>query len=99
MAKVWNDILVDDDGDQVFENGDYKVGNAIDQDVDTILGLSPGQWASDPVMGPSLIRMMKSSLPVDRIRKAIKLNLKRDSKNVRTMRIVKGIIKLDCEQQ
>lgn len=91
--------MIDEDGDQIFENGDYKVGNAIDQDVDTILGLSPGHWPSDPVMGPSLFRMIKSSLPVDRIRKAIKLNLKRDSKNVRTLRIVKGIVKLDCEQQ
>lgn len=98
MAKVWIDILVDEDGDQVFENGDYKIGNAIDQDTEMILSLSPGQWCPDPVIGPAIFRMMKSNKSGTEIRRSIKLSLARDKKRLKNAQVVDGVIKIDCEQ-
>lgn len=98
MAK-WNDILDDEDGDILIEDGDLAMGDSLDQDVATIVGLNPGEWPSDPILGPGLIRLMKGNATPTAIRQAIRLHLSRDGKNVKSIAVDNGHFIIEAEQR
>ena len=78
MAK---DYLHTNEDDLMIRNGDFVVGESQLQEVGILLRLNPGEIKNDPVLGPALIRFIKSDTPVDVIRQQARLHLERDGKN------------------
>lgn len=89
MAK---DILLDASGDLLFENGDLVVGDSESQEVLNILRINQGALKSDPLIGASLVRLVKANAPNVEIRKRAKLHLARDGKDYDQ---IKALINLD----
>lgn len=78
MAK---DYLLTDEDDLMIANGDFVTGESTMQEVGIILRLNPGELKSDPVLGPALIRFIKSDADADVVKQAARLHLERDGKN------------------
>ncbi len=78
MAK---DYLLTDEDDLMIANGDFVTGDSTMQEVGIILRLNPGELKSDPVLGPALIRFIKSDADEDVVRQVARLHLERDGKN------------------
>lgn len=76
-----NDILLDDNDDLKFFNGDFTIGNSLTQEVGILLRLNQGDLKSDPILGPNLIRMINGKLDAEEIKRSIKINLARDGKD------------------
>lgn len=75
------DILLDDTNDIIIQNGDFAIGDSLTQEVGLILGLTQGTLNSDPVLGPNLFLLMKSTGNKETIATRVKLHLARDGKN------------------
>jgi len=76
-----NDILLNEKDDLVFGNGDFVVGDSTIQDVSQLLRLNQGESKEDPIIGPGLIRLIKSKINISRLRALVKKHLLRDGKN------------------
>lgn len=76
-----NDILLDNTDDCLFENGDFAVGESTIQEVGLLLRLNQGESKEDPIIGPSLIRLIKSKVSMSAVRSLVKKHLIRDGKN------------------
>jgi phage baseplate assembly protein W len=75
------DILLDDNDDLIIEDGDFKLGDSLTQDVGIILRLNQGELKSDPLLGAGIIRLINSSIDDDELQTRIKLHLQRDGKD------------------
>jgi hypothetical protein len=75
------DFLLDTNDDLRIENGDFVIGNSLDQEVGMILKTNPGEWKEDPIMGAGLIRKLKGNIIDQEIEQIIRLQLGRDDKN------------------
>lgn len=51
---VYKDFLVDNAGDLVIENGRFKVGPSLQQEVKTIMLSKPGDWKQQPLIGVNI---------------------------------------------
>ena len=78
-----DDILTDSDGDLIIEGGDFKVGNSLDQEVETILTVSPGQIREDGFLGVDLFNEVQNDGIVN-IEGKLKAMLKRDGKRLKS---------------
>ena len=75
------DILLDNNDDLAIENGDFLLGESLDQEVGIIIRLNQGDLKSDPILGPGLFRMINSNATDAEVKDKIKLHLERDGKN------------------
>lgn len=75
------DILLDDDNDLLFLNGDVVIGDSLIQEVAAIVELQTGELKSDPVLGPNLIQMIKGRHSKSEIEQRVRLHLGRDGKD------------------
>lgn len=75
------DILLDNEDNVRIENGDFVVGECIDQEVSIILRLHKGELKEDPVLGCDLIRLINSNITETELKQIIKLQLARDGKS------------------
>lgn len=90
MAK---DFLIDDNGNFIIEDGDFKIGDSELQEVAEILTSNPGEFKEDPLIGAGLVKMMKSKYDSNRLISQIKVQLKRDGKDYEDYsQIIKVII-------
>jgi hypothetical protein len=55
------DIIIDDTGDLVFENGDFKIAGSDAQHVILIVNTSPGAWKRYPIVGVGIRNYEASS--------------------------------------
>lgn len=78
MAK---DILLDDNDDVRIENGDFVIGDSLDQEVGLILRLNKGELKEDPIVGCDLIRLIHSNISESELKQIIKIQLARDGKS------------------
>ncbi len=86
-----NDIILKD-FDLLTINGDFVVDNSYGQEVETILTLSKGHLKSDPVLGVDLLRYKNSTISKNEIIQRIRLNLERDNKRIKEIRVVNNQI-------
>ncbi|MFY0714133.1 hypothetical protein J1D01_10680 [Seonamhaeicola sp. NFXS20] len=86
------DILLDDTDDLIIENGDFKIGESLTQDVGLILRMNQGELKEDPLLGANLIQMVKSNVDDDELQTRVKLHLQRDGKDYEAL---KNYIKLN----
>lgn len=76
------DILLDIETDDLrIENGDFVVGDSLDQEVGIILRLSQGELKEDPALGPGLFRLIKTNTDEAELRQLAKWHLARDGKS------------------
>jgi phage baseplate assembly protein W len=75
------DILLDDNDNLRIENGDFVIGDSIDQEVSLILRINKGELKEDPVIGCDLIRLINSNTSEMELKQIVKLQLARDGKS------------------
>lgn len=72
------DILIDDTGDLVFENGDFKIGASDMQHVVLLVNTEPGSWKRYPKVGVGATNFISSSGTGAALRQAINVQLEKD---------------------
>lgn len=93
MVKDNNiDILLDADGDDAAENGDFKIGDGRLDDCYTIFKLNSGALKYDPVLAPNLIMMINSKASASDIKQTLALHLERDKKKYKVLEVKNGVI-------
>ncbi|CDF80564.1 conserved hypothetical protein [Formosa agariphila KMM 3901] len=75
------DILLDDTDDLLIENGDFKIGDSLTQEVGIILRMNQGELKEDPLLGANLLKFINSSVDNNELQTKVKLHLQRDGKN------------------
>jgi len=75
------DILLDYNDDVKLINGDFAIGDSTWQDVAIIIKMNQGELKSDPILGASLIRKMRTNSHKEEIEQTVKLHLARDGKS------------------
>ncbi len=74
------DILLNQDNDLDFLNGDVVIGESLLQEVSIIARLQSGELKSDPILGPNLIQLIKSNSKQADIEQRLRIHLARDGK-------------------
>jgi hypothetical protein len=96
MAKENIDILLDDNGDDLIRDGDFAIGDGTLDDCLIIFKLpSKGSLKSDPLLSPELQKMINSKMSPTQMQQVLLLNLKRDGKTPKSLKVVNGKINLD----
>lgn len=87
MARLVNDILLDDDFDLHMERGDFVVGDSDEQHLQLIAILSPGCIRYSPLTGLALANKLQSAmgkLERENLRRDVYIQLELDGYNVGT---------------
>ncbi len=98
MGKQYKDILLDTDYTPIVKDGDFAVGECLDQEVDIILKLSQGQWRSNPLLGPGLFRFVNGAIQAEDLIGVVQLHLSIDGKRS-SVTVADGNMKIDAEQE
>lgn len=77
------DILTDNDFDLLIDpiQGDLVTGDGTQDDIALVVGLSQGALKRDALLGPNIIRLLKSNANNEVVERQIKLHLERDQKD------------------
>jgi hypothetical protein len=78
-----NDILLGEDNDLMFRNGDFVIGESEEQEIKMIMQAVKNDYKQTPELGVNLVEHIESSGSSLRLRQIIKLNLRMDNKNNR----------------
>jgi len=98
MGKQWKDIQLGTDYTPIVKDGDFAVGECLDQEVDIILKLSQGQWRGAPLLGPGLFRFVNGPVQAEDIIGVVQLHLQMDGKRS-TVTVEGGRMDIDAEQE
>ncbi|MCI2229590.1 hypothetical protein MC378_10460 [Polaribacter sp. MSW13] len=80
------DILLDETGDLAIANGDFIVGESLDQEVAALLQMNKGELKEYPIIGTDLIRLINSNTSAIELKQIIKTELKRDGKSYQELK-------------
>lgn len=75
------DILLDENDDLLFRDGDFALGDPLMQDVGAILRLNQGDLKGDPILGPNLTQLIGSKSTRQELQQRVRLHLARDGKS------------------
>ncbi|PIV17481.1 MAG: hypothetical protein COS42_04575 [Flavobacteriales bacterium CG03_land_8_20_14_0_80_35_15] len=76
------DVLLNiNDDDVTIANGDFAIGDSIDQEVGLILRMNKGELKEDPLLGTDLIRLINSNTSELEVKQLVKVQLARDGKS------------------
>jgi len=81
METLYKDILLNQDNDIDFLNGDIVIGESLLQEVGIIVTLNSGDLKSDPILGPNLIQLLKSKTNATEVEQRLRVHLARDGKD------------------
>ena len=90
------DILLDEDFDISFEDGDLKVGDDTEQRVMLLLDSDAGHWKQWPTVGVGILGMFNGQRTQD-VRRSIQLQLASDGLKLSTVSFDNG--ELDIKLQ
>ncbi len=91
MAKQ-KDILLDENNDLIFRNGDFVIGESEEQEIKCILQSVKNDYKQTPEIGVNLIEAINKSGDGRELKQIIKLNLRADGKVNKRFKIDKGEI-------
>jgi len=91
------DIILDENYDLIFENGDYKIDDATYQQVQLILLSSKGWWKQTPQLGAGLQEQFNGELDREFLQKA-RLNLQADGFTVNTLKVTNEGLQVDVKR-
>ncbi len=57
---IRNDILQDDEGDDLIENGDFQFGESTQQHCQDIMEAMPGDYKHSPLTGLGVVRYLNA---------------------------------------
>lgn len=102
MATIVFDILLDDNFDLLFKNGDFVIDDADAQHIELIALLEPGQIRYSPLTGLGISRRLQSPMGLsqrDALRRAAYLQLEIDGYQTGTASIeIKDIITIKADR-
>lgn len=75
------DILLDDNNDICFENGDFLIGESTELEIERILLAFKGSFKEFPLLGVEIIRKLKSRESEQNIRREVREQLNYDGFN------------------
>ena len=89
MAVLEGDILIDENGNLVFKDGDIVAGNAALQHINAILNAAPGNFRKFPTLGANLGKEIDAPTDARKLERDISIALSLDGYQ---------LIELDLEQ-
>jgi hypothetical protein len=75
---IAQDILLDENGELIIENGDFKVGTSDKQSIQSILNAFPGWWKQFSTVGVGMAKYLNSTGKQQEIQRNIRLQLEAD---------------------
>ncbi len=79
------DLLLDDNKDISFENGDLVLGDSFQQETELILSSNQGEWKNEPLVGANMIELINSELNQLTLKNKIKSALAFDNKTLKSI--------------
>jgi hypothetical protein len=79
-------ILLNNDFDLLIRDGSFVIGEAEISEAGVILGLNQGNLKNDPLLGPDLVKYMRSIDGASKAVAAAKKHLARDGKSYQDMK-------------
>lgn len=76
---AFQDILLDEDFDLLIENGDFVIGESVNQDIALIINTWVGHWKKSPLIGVGIQNYLNSSGQSVTIRRNISVGMDADS--------------------
>lgn len=83
MAK---DIILDEDNDLLFKNGDLVIAESEMQEVGLILQSNQGDWKQSPIIGTNLTTEIRGSANKVKRERNIRIQMRLDGKNYETIK-------------
>jgi hypothetical protein len=92
MAKEtrYNDYLLDEDDEDLVEDGDLSVGDGREDDCYCILKSNTNTWKNDPILGPNLVLMLNGRVSPTDLKQIVTLHLRRDEKEPKKIDVQDG---------
>jgi hypothetical protein len=81
------DIILDDDGDLLFTNGDFTVGYSDAMHQEHIIEANRGYYKESPLLGVYLFQYLKSAGLQAEIKRQIQINLEDDNYQVNKVNV------------
>lgn len=75
---IFQDIILDDDLDLLIVDGDFVIGESINQEILLIINSSPGNWKQNPLVGVAINKFLASTGMGGTIRRNIEVGLQAD---------------------
>lgn len=91
------DILRKENGDLMFANGDFAIGQSDQQHVMDILDLQPGELKEFPLAGFGAINYIKRTITEDEFKRDLKIQLNFDGYTNAKINTSNGIENLNIE--
>ena len=84
------DILFDNDYDLAVLNGDFEIGESVEQEVEDIIISFPGWFKQFPLVGVSAPLYLKGPANLQNLQRNIQLQLQGDGKQVQQYSLVQN---------
>lgn len=81
-----NDLILTEGFDLEIANGDFVIGESIEQEVVLILKSNQGEWKNDPFLGCNLIQLVNAKSNKTEIEKRVRIQLERDGKDYNSIK-------------
>lgn len=93
------DLLLDEDGDVYFEDGDFAIGDADQSHIEHIMLSERGNWFEHPFVGVGILGQVKSNTSRQQLKQNIRRQLVLDGFSVKEIKIYKnGVIEIDSSK-
>lgn len=76
--EMVKDIILDDLGDLLFDNGDFKIAESDQQHCVLIINTYAGNWKQAPLCGVGIMQYLASSGQSATLKRSINVQLKAD---------------------
>lgn len=96
MALVY-DIIIADDQDLEFKNGDFLVGESTGQSVNFIMVANKGDFVEFPLVGADITRLLSEEANPNEVKADIQSELEKDTLRVQDISIVNSVITVNAE--
>ena len=94
------DIILDTDYDITIEDGDFKLDESVQQEVECILKAKPGQYYQWPLLGVGIEQYRKKPINDTRdIEQSIRVNLESDSILAKNLKVYKSVDNIGIDLQ
>jgi hypothetical protein len=91
------DILLDDDGDLLIVNDDFRIGLSDEQHIEDILISYPGEYKQSPLCGVNIRRAINGSID-GVVRRDVRLNLEADGYQVNNIVFTESELSIDAKR-
>ncbi|HRY33391.1 MAG TPA: hypothetical protein P5531_10530 [Bacteroidales bacterium] len=82
-----SDFLLSDTGDVAVVKGDLVIAETFDQEVTLILQSYKGEFKQSPLLGPNLIRRIKSKSDSLSLKREVAISMEMDNKSLESLSI------------